>query len=181
MRWRSGSDHWGGLMIALHWLTAVTVFGLFALGLWMTGLTYYDGWYQKGPNLHRGSGVLLFIATGARLLWRLFDGRPRELPSHQPWERIIAKWVHITLYLLLFAVMVSGYLISTADGRALSVFGWFALPATLHGIDGQEDLAGELHLLLATALITLALLHAGAALKHHFIDRDRTLRRMLGL
>ena len=62
-----------------------------------------------------------------------------------------------------------------------AVFGWFALPATLSGIEGQEDIAGVVHLYLASILIGLALLHAAAALKHHLIDRDRTLRRMLGL
>jgi cytochrome b561 len=77
--------------------------------------------------------------------------------------------------------MVSGYLISTADGRGIDVFGLFTVPATLQGIDHQEDVAGASHLVLAVTLIALALLHAGAALKHHFIDRDRTLRRMLGL
>ncbi len=109
----------------------------------------------------------------------LIDGRPRELAEHLEWERLVAKIVHSMLYLLLFAVMISGYLISTADGRAIPVFDWFALPATLHGIEGQEDMAGEIHLFLAWSLIGLALLHAGAALKHHFIDRDRTLKRML--
>jgi cytochrome b561 len=77
--------------------------------------------------------------------------------------------------------MVSGYLISTADGRGVSVFGWFTVPATLHGIDGQEDVAGVVHLTLASTLVAVALLHAGAAFKHHFIDRDRTLKRMLGM
>jgi cytochrome b561 len=88
---------------------------------------------------------------------------------------------HGLLYLLLFALMVSGYLISTADGRGLEVFDWFAIPATLSGLKGQEDLAGEVHLYLAWSLILLAALHALAALKHHFIDRDITLKRMLGM
>lgn len=180
MRWRSGRDHWGVVSITIHWLTAMTVFGLFGLGLWMTGLTYYDAWYQKGPDLHRSIGALLFLLTVGRLLWRHFDGRPRELPEHMPWERTVAKLAHIALYMLLFAVMLSGYLISTADGRPLSVFGWFSIPATLSGIEGQEDIAGVIHLSLAITLITLALMHAGAALKHHIIDRDLTLKRMLG-
>ncbi len=176
---RSTGDHWGVVMILIHWLTALAVFGLFALGLWMTGLSYYDPWYHRAPELHRGSGVLLLLLSGGRLLWRLFDGRPQELPGHRKWEQHVAKIVHSLLYLLLFAVMVSGYLISTADGRGIDVFGWFTLPATLHGLDGQEDIAGEVHLLLASTLIGLALLHAGAALKHHLIDRDRTLTRMM--
>jgi cytochrome b561 len=76
--------------------------------------------------------------------------------------------------------MLSGYLISTADGRGLEVFDWFSVPATLSGLDRQEDIAGEVHLYLAWTVIVLAALHALAALKHHFIDRDPTLMRMLG-
>lgn len=168
-------------MIALHWLSALAVFGLFGLGQWMTGLTYYDTWYHRAPELHRSIGVLLFLLSVTRLLWRRFSGRPRELPDHLKWEQVVAKMAHFTLYMLLFGVMLSGYLISTADGRPVLVFGWFAVPATLSGIDGQEDVAGVVHLSLASTLVALALLHAGAALKHHLIDRGHTLRRMLGL
>lgn len=93
----------------------------------------------------------------------------------------MAGIVHFMLYLLLFMVMASGYLISTADGRGIGFWGLFEIPATLHGIEKQEDIAGIIHLILASTLIGIALLHAGAALKHHFIDRDSTLKRMLGL
>jgi cytochrome b561 len=82
------------------------------------------------------------------------------------------------MYLLLTALMISGYLISTADGRGIAVFDWFEVPATLHGLEAQEDIAGEIHELLAFTLVGLSLAHAGAALKHHFINRDRTLTRM---
>lgn len=180
MRWGNGPEHWGVISIALHWLTALAVFGMFAMGLWMTDLTYYNRWYHDAPYLHKSIGVLLFIFTLLRLAWQLKTGRPAELPSHVAWERLIARTSHILLYLLLFGVMVSGYFISTADGRPVEVFGWFAVPATISGIDRQEDIAGAVHLFLATVLIALALLHAGAALKHHFIDHDRTLMRMLG-
>ncbi|MGM0593433.1 MAG: cytochrome b [Pseudomonadota bacterium] len=180
MHWRNHHGGWGGVAIALHWLTALTVLGMFALGLWMTSLGYYDPWYRKGPDLHRSIGVLLFILTLARLIWRQLSPPPPPLPNHKPYERLAARAVHILLYLLLFAIMASGYLISTADGRGVEVFGWFTIPATITG-ENQEDLAGGLHWLLAWTLIVVVALHAGAALKHHFIDRDRTLRRMLGL
>ena len=68
----------------------------------------------------------------------------------------------------------------TADGEPISVFGWFSVPATLSGLPDQADVAGEIHLYLAWALVVFAVLHAFAALKHHFIDRDPTLKRMLG-
>ena len=76
--------------------------------------------------------------------------------------------------------MLAGYLISTADGRGISVFGWFDVPASITSIPEQEDVAGAVHFYLAWGLVILAGLHGLAALKHHFIDRDTTLLRMLG-
>ncbi len=181
MKWHNSSSQWGWLAITIHWITAVTVFGMFALGVWMVDLTYYDGWYRKGPALHKSIGITLFLLTLLRLLWRLKNITPDALATHKTWERKAAGAVHILLYLLLFMVMISGYLISTADGRGIELFGLFEIPATLHGIEQQEDIAGLIHLILASTLIGTLLLHAGAALKHHFVDRDRTLKRMLGL
>lgn len=84
------------------------------------------------------------------------------------------------LYLILFAIIISGYLISTADGQPISVFDWFSVPAVFTGRE-QADLAGDVHLYLAWAVVVLSLLHAAGALKHHFIDKDITLKRMLGI
>jgi cytochrome b561 len=180
MHWRNDETRYGAVAAALHWLIAAGVFGLFALGLWMTGLTYYDSWYRLGPWWHKSLGVTLFALAALRLGWRFTNVQPRPLPTHARWERTAALVVHGLLYLLLFAVMISGYFISTADGRAVAVFDWFAIPAIGTGIENQEDVAGQVHLWLAMTLIGLAVLHALAALKHHFIDKDRTLARMLG-
>jgi cytochrome b561 len=175
--WRNSTNGYGLVSIGLHWLIAVTVLALFGLGLWMTELTYYDPWYQRAPDIHKSIGVLLFGALLVRLVWRLANPVPE--PEGTPHERIAAVWAHRLLYLILFAQMLAGYLISTADGRPISVFGWFEVPATLHGFENQEDIAGEIHEILAFTLIALALLHALAALKHHWFDRDQTLMRML--
>lgn len=94
--------------------------------------------------------------------------------------RIGAKFGHGFLYLALFAVMIAGYLISTADGVGIPVFGLFEVPALVSGLPDQADTAGVIHLWLAWALVIFSGLHALAALKHHFIDRDATLTRMLG-
>ncbi|MCW8888956.1 MAG: cytochrome b, partial [Gammaproteobacteria bacterium] len=171
----NSSKQWGWLTISIHWLTAMAVIGLFGLGLWMVELTYYDPWYKQGPVLHKSIGITLFLLTLIRFIWRLVTVVPDDLPSHRPWERTIAGVVHFALYLLLFMVMFSGYLISTADGRGVEFWGLFEIPATIYGIDKQEDIAGLIHLILASTLVGTALLHAGAALKHHFIDRDNTL------
>jgi len=178
--WRNNQEAYGLIAVGLHWLIAAVVIGLFALGLWMVELGYYDPWYNRAPELHKGIGVLLALTLVVRLLWRQINPQPAPDPGHASWERRTARAVHGLLYLLLALVMLSGYLISTADGRAIDVFGWFAVPATLSGLPNQEDWAGELHLILAITLIVLAAIHALAALKHHFLDRDGTLLRMLG-
>lgn len=178
--WRNTAQSYGWVSIALHWLVALAVLSLFPLGLWMTSLTYYDPWYTKAPEIHKSVGIVLILVLLLRLVWRLWSPAPSPLPSISARERRIAGAVHKLLYVLLLAVMLSGYLISTADGRPIGVFGWFEVPATLQGLPSQEDVAGSVHLALAITLVGLVGAHVLAALKHHFLDRDRTLMRMLG-
>jgi cytochrome b561 len=180
MHWRNTSKRYGLVSIVLHWLVAVAVFGLFGLGYWMVGLDYYSAWYKTAPELHKSFGLLLFAVMLGRMLWRRLSPPPESLPNHGRLTRLGSKLGHGFLYLGLFVLMVSGYLISTAEGRGIPVFGLFEVPATVSGIPGQEDVAGLVHEYLAWALVIFAGLHAVAALKHHFIDRDATLRRMLG-
>jgi cytochrome b561 len=180
MKLRNTEQRWGLISVIIHWFTAIAVVGMFALGLWMVELTYYDHWYRQAPYIHKSIGVLLFLLTLARLLWRWSNPRPVELAGHSALEKRAARIAHGLIYLLLFSIMISGYLISTADGRAVDVFNWFSIPATVHGHEQQEDIAGLIHLVLAVSLITLVTMHAAAALKHHFVDRDRTLSRILG-
>lgn len=175
--WRNTEHNYGLISISLHWLVALTVIGLFALGLWMVELGYYDPWYRRGPDLHKSIGILLFTVMIIRMIWRISNERP--LTEGRPLEKKLAHTVHGLLYLLLFTLMLSGYLISTADGRAIDVFNLFSVPALFSGYENQEDIAGLVHQILAYSLIALVALHALAALKHHFIDRDQTLRRML--
>jgi cytochrome b561 len=177
---RNTQESYGLVAIALHWLVALAVLGLFGLGLWMTGLDYYDPWYGRAPELHKSIGVLLCAVMVLRLGWRIANPRPQPEPTLTPFELAASRLTHALLYGLLFAAMAAGYLISTADGRPLEVFGLVSIPATLVGLPDQADLAGDIHLALAIAVIGLAGVHALGALKHHFIDRDRTLLRMLG-
>ncbi|MGB5834199.1 MAG: cytochrome b [Thiohalocapsa sp.] len=178
--WRNTETSYGLVSILVHWLVAAAVVGLFSLGLWMVGLTYYSDWYRTAPAIHKGIGVLLFGTVVLRLGWRLLSTRPAHLPSHSALERRAAGVAHVLLYLLLFAVMTSGYLISTADGRPIDVFGLIQVPASITGLPAQADTAGDVHFILAITLVSLAAIHALAALKHHFVDRDQTLMRMLG-
>ncbi len=174
---KNTSQAYGLVSVFLHWLVAIAVVSLFALGLWMVELDYYDAWYRRGPDLHKSIGIMLFAVMLLRLGWRLTNPQPQGIGK--VWEQRAAHIAHRLLYALPFLLMISGYLISTADGRPIDVFGLFSIPATLSGLDNQEDIAGEIHELLAYTLIGLAAVHGLAALKHHYFDRDNTLKRML--
>lgn len=181
MKLRNDANRYGATSILLHWLVALTVFGLFGLGFYMVELDYYDPWYRSLPHLHRSIGILLFMVMLLRVLWRFTNPVPRSLPSHARWEVVGAHLAHAALYLLIFVAMASGYLITSADGSSIQVFDWFAVPSITGDRKGLEDIAGAVHYWSTWALVLLAGVHGLAALKHHFLDRDDTLRRMLGL
>jgi len=180
MQWKNNTTHFGLVAVTLHWLVALVVIGLFGLGLWMTELDYYDTWYKQGPWLHKSIGISLFFVVITRIGWRLITPPPAALSNHKPWEIRLAHMAHLLIYVLLITIMLSGYLISTADNRPIEVFDLFSIPATITSIPKQEDVAGLVHLVLASSLIGLAVIHAAAAFKHHFIDKDRTLKRIFG-
>lgn len=170
---------YGWVSIVLHWLMAVVIFGMFALGVWMVELDYYDAWYHRAPWVHRSIGMLLFFLLVFRLAWRWVNIVPEIMGRR--WERLVAIWVHRGHYLIMFALMISGYMISTAHGRGVEVFDWFEVPALLVADKGRESTAGYVHMLLAWGFMAYIGMHAAAALKHHFIDKDITLLRMLGI
>lgn len=166
-------------MRILHWLTALLIIGLFAVGLWMRSLSYYDSLYQILPFWHKSVGFLLLLLVLLRLMVRFSSQYPAALPSHKRWERRVAGATVWLLYGLMFGMFISGYLIATADDRPASFFGWFDIPVLISAFPNQEDVAGLIHEYCAWALIGLSALHGLAALKHHFLDKDVTLKRML--
>ncbi|MFY8275151.1 cytochrome b [Pseudoalteromonas sp. SSDWG2] len=176
--WKNTKHSYGLIAIIIHWLVAASVVGLFALGLYMVELTYYDKWYKGSLDLHKSVGLTLAVILLVRVAIRLSQTQPQPLTNDKV-QVLGAKFVHLLLYVLLLALFVSGYLISTADGRGIEVFGLFTVPAIGRLVDNQEDIAGIVHLYVAWTVIGAASLHALAALKHHFINRDRTLVRML--
>lgn len=180
MRWKNTPTRFGSVSIMLHWLVAIALYGMFALGLWMVTLGYYDSWYHPAPELHKSIGITLFAVMVLRVIWRFISPPPKPLSSYSALTRVSAVAVHLLLYGILFAIFISGYLISTADGKPIEVFGVLSVPATLEGFGEQADLAGDIHLWLAWSVVILSALHGLAALKHHFVDRDSTLKRMLG-
>jgi cytochrome b561 len=179
MQLHNTKNGYGWINIALHWLMAALIIEQAILGLYMTSLTYYDPLYRTLPWWHKSIGIVFASLLIARLVWRLINTSPEPHTGHKRWEISLASLTHRLFYLALFIIVISGYLISTADGRGIEVFGWLTIPATLSGLENQEDIAGDIHLFASWFLIGLVVLHAGGALKHHFLDRDSTLRRMI--
>lgn len=169
-------EGYGIVSRVIHWMMAIGIIGTFALGYWMVGLDYYSPYYTSAPDFHRSIGMVLFLALCFRLLWRVVSVRPSddELTS---FERKAARIVHASFYPLIIAVTLSGYLISTLDGRSIDVFGLITIPSIIEA-KGYEDSAGLIHEYLSYATLALASVHALAALKHHIIDRHKTLTRM---
>lgn len=172
--------HYGLISILLHWATAILLAIILPLGLIMVELGYYDSGYTTYPHIHKSLGLILFFITAFRLLWvMLISKPPAALPQPKLLE-ILAKAIHHMMYLCLLVVLISGYLISTADGRGIDLFNWLTVPAFFKPFNNQADLAGEVHLFAAWGLVGLVALHAAGALKHQFIDKDKTLLRIFG-
>ena len=155
------------------------MFGLFGLGVYMVELTYYDAWYKGSLDLHKSVGITLAALLLFRFGWRLLGTQPEPVAGSSKAMNLVAHSVHKLIYLALIVIVTSGYLISTADGRAIEVFNLFAVPALPESVANQEDIAGKIHFYAAYGLIAVVVLHALGALKHHFIDKDKTLIRMI--
>lgn len=173
---RDTAEGYGIVSRLFHWLMAVATIAMFVLGVWMVRLDYYSPYYNSAPSIHRSVGLILLLALVFRLAWRAINRRP-AYDDLSPFERRTAHAVHWAFYALLLALMISGYLLSTPDGSAISVFGWFEVPALVKD-PGLETPAGNAHRILAYLVIGLAAVHSLAALKHHFLDRSPILTRM---
>ncbi|VAW85463.1 hypothetical protein MNBD_GAMMA18-1864 [hydrothermal vent metagenome] len=175
-----GSEHrYGVIARALHWGIALLLIGLSGLGLYMVELSYYDADYKSSVDLHRSLGVLTALLIMLRMIWARFDFRPPLSADLTPLEHQAATWTHRFFYLLMVLLPIAGYLVSTADGRGVEVFGLFELPALLPAATGREEWAGDLHEGLAIALWLFLVVHMAAAFKHHFFDKNDTLKKML--
>ncbi len=177
--WTNSAQAYSWVAKCFHWVTAFSVIGLFFLGLWMSDLSYGHTWYHKAPLWHMSIGVLLFVLVVLRIAYRLSVTYPDPIATHTRKIVIVSKVVHICFYVLIVSVIVMGYVLETAGGKGVAVFDWFELPAILPTSDGFEELALEIHELLAKILVYAAGVHGLIALKHHFYDKDATLRRML--
>jgi len=167
-----------GVAIGLHWLIAIAIIGTFALGLYMHELPLSPQ-KLKLYSWHKWAGVTIFLFVLLRLVWRL-SHRPPQMPAGMPaWQRKTAEATHVLLYLLMLAVPLSGWLMSSAKGFQTVWFGVLPLPDLLDKNKELGDLLQEVHEVLNFTMAALVIAHLGAALKHHFIDRDDVLARML--
>ena len=163
--------------ILLHWLMAALILGTFALGVYMHELPLSPTKLQL-YSWHKWAGVTAFLLALLRLLWRATH-RPPQLPAAMPrWQQLAAHAGHAGLYVLMFAIPLTGWLMSSAKGFQTVYFGVLPLPDLLAKNKELGDLLKEVHEALNFLMIAIVVGHVGAALKHHLIDRDDVLTRM---
>lgn len=175
---RPGPGRYSSPAIVLHWLMALLIAGLLALGLYMTGLSLSPE-KLKLYSWHKWAGVAAFLLAAARLAWRVRNPAPALPASMPPLTRLAAHAGHGLLYVLMFAIPLSGWLMSSAKGFQTVWFGVLPLPDLVAKDRELGDLLQSLHWALNMILLATLGLHVAAALKHHFIDRDGVLSRML--
>jgi cytochrome b561 len=156
---------------------ALLVFAMLGLG-W--GRTFAPGiWKPLITQAHVITGMLLLILLPVRLCWRFYDKPPALLESLLPVQKLAAHAMHILLYILLFVMPLSGWLMLSAMGRKPSFLGVFELPPLLQKTPSLVPVLKSLHGLMAQGFAVFVILHLAAGLLHHFVHRDETLTRML--
>lgn len=186
MRLFNTSASWGLAARLLHWAMAGVILYLIGLGVWMTYFTP-DVMDQFGlVQLHKSWGFVAFALGLLRIIWKFATpAGPPPPPDMARWERVAAAGAHHLLYVFMFVMPLSGWLMASASelqdlyGIENMVFGAFALPDPfIPGDRGLEEVFGTIHLASAIGLSLILIGHAGAALKHHFLKGDDVLRRM---
>lgn len=164
--------------IAFHWIIAALI-ALNFIAAWVAEDLPPEQAAQIMGN-HKAFGITILVLAVLRLVWRLTHRPPPRVQALRPWEVALAKVVHIAFYVLMIAIPLAGWAMSSIAARPVSFFGLFTVPMLPLGSDkAVGGLFHDLHENGATLLLVLLALHVAGALKHHFIDRDGTLRRML--
>ncbi len=167
-----------GAAIGLHWVIAVAIVATFSLGIYMHELPLSPD-KLKLYSWHKWAGVTIFLLVLARIVWRLAHRPPAPVAGMPAWQRQAAEAVHVLLYVLMVAVPISGWLMSSAKGVPTVWFGVLPLPDLVGKDKGLGELLETAHKALNLGMAALVLVHVGAALKHHLVDRDDVLVRML--
>ena len=178
----SGSnERYGAVAMTLHWLIALAIIGMLAVGKYMTGLPDTDPDKFALYQMHKSFGIAVFALTLVRVAWRFTHPVP-ALPASMPgWERLAARASHALFYLLMLGLPLSGWLRVSTDRVGIPTiwFGLFEVPHFPLVSDTLTHWMEDAHELMGNAMILLLIIHVGAALKHHFWDGDSVLRRML--
>lgn len=164
-------DRYDGVAIAFHW----TIAALVVLNL-VSGLLYRPLFFT-----HKAVGITVLVLSIGRLLWRLTHRAPPPPADLPRWQQIVARGTHYAFYLLILALPITGWVMSSATDkrRPLTWFGLFDIPYLPLAPGPVGDTAYDAHGLLGWLMLALLALHVGAALRHHFVLRDRVLSRML--
>ncbi|MCC2974841.1 cytochrome b [Massilia sp. IC2-476] len=165
--------------IVLHWLIALLIIATFTLGLVMTDIPGITPTKLKYFNWHKWAGVTVLLLATLRLLWRLLRHPPAYADEMPAWQRGAAHGLHWLLYILMFAVPLSGYFYSLATGYPIVWFGVIELPVLMGPDPALKPVLKDVHYWLNMLLAGLVGLHVAAALKHVFVDRDGVMARML--
>lgn len=173
----STRQQWGSVAKFFHWITALIILGNGVFGLCMD-LAANPMQKINWLALHKSIGLTVLALLLLRLLWRLVDKHPAEDPAPR-WQQWAARAVHLALYVLIMMIPMSGWWLNSVAGKPLQFFKQFNLPAIAEANPDLKHQAHETHEYLFWILIVLLVVHVGGALKHHLIDRDNTLRRML--
>lgn len=177
MQFKNTENGFGLISIAIHWLMALLIIGLLAIGLYMTRIGIST---QKLElyGLHKEFGILVLLLVIVRLIWRIENITP-SLDSLIYLEKLAARSMHVAFYIFMFLLPLTGWAMSSAAGLPVSFFGLFVLPDLVHPNEHLQQLLAKIHEWLAYGLILAISGHVAAALKHHFIDKDTILKRML--
>jgi cytochrome b561 len=181
MMMRNTSERWGIISQAFHWLTLLLI-----LGMLLSGFAFADWVSDTATRVeilqwHKSFGILILTLTILRLVWRVINPSPPLPDNMQPYERVLAKFTHLALYVLLIAMPLIGWLMISTSSRNIPtvVFGLFTLPRIASPDKAMHEFYEEAHEAVAFIIIAIVAFHAIAALKHHFVIKDNVLRRML--
>jgi cytochrome b561 len=170
------TQRYSAVAMLLHWLLALAIFGMLGFGVYMADLPVSPA-RLKLYSYHKWAGVTILALSALRLLWRLAHRPPTDVPM-PAWQQQAAHATHWAMYALFFAVPLSGWAYSSAAGFPIVWFGVLPLPDFVPVDRPLSESLKLVHKVLAFSLAALVIAHVGAALKHHFVDRDGLLRRM---
>ncbi len=165
--------------VLLHWLIALLIIAGFSLGVTMVDIPGLTPTKLKYYSWHKWLGVTVLGLAAIRLLWRLTHPAPAYPVSMPVWQKKMAGLLHGLLYLLMFAIPLSGYFYSLASGVPVTYLGLWPMPVLIDADPVLKPLLKSVHYWLNMTLLAAFVLHVAAALKHQFIDRDGVFKRML--